>query len=295
LSSKLPAIADPRAAFLAAAFWHGTLDQAAAILAAHPEIASSDIHTAAVLGDDAAVRRFLVADPHNATTKSGPRNVDALTYLCFSAYLRLDAARSDAFVRAATALLDAGASATAGFFDATHLPQPEWESVLYGAAGVAHHPGVTRLLLDHGADPNDEETPYHAPETDDNTVVKMLVETGKLTPESLSVMLIRKHDWHDYEGVKYLLEHGVDPNLERHRGWVPIHHAIQRDNSLAIIDLLLDHGADPQRTKDGLTHGRPGGRHAQPSVLQRDEKRQQRDHRDNRRARSAKPRRNGAA
>jgi len=28
----------------------------------------------------------------------------------------------------------------------------------------------------------------------------MLVETGKLTPESLSVMLIRKHDWHDYEG-----------------------------------------------------------------------------------------------
>jgi hypothetical protein len=32
--------------------------------------------------------------------------------------------------------------------------------VLYGAAGVAHHADMTRLLIDRGADPNDEETPY---------------------------------------------------------------------------------------------------------------------------------------
>ncbi len=77
---------NPRDAFLDAAVWHGKLEAAEAILAAHPEIASSDVHTAAILGDDTAVRRFIELDPANATAKSGPRNWDALTYLCFSKY-----------------------------------------------------------------------------------------------------------------------------------------------------------------------------------------------------------------
>src|SRR5207249_3237847 len=108
------AMSDPRAAFIEAAVWHGTLERADAILAAHPEIASSDIHSAAILGDDAAVRRFLELDPGNATVKAGPRGWDALTHLCFSKYLRLDPARSAGFVRAARALLDTGASANTG-------------------------------------------------------------------------------------------------------------------------------------------------------------------------------------
>src|SRR5215470_12261906 len=131
---------DPRAAFIDSALWHGPLDPAEAILAAHPEIASSDIHTAAILGDDAAVRRFLAHDPASATAKGGPRGWDALTHLCFSKYLRLDRARSDGFVRAATALLDAGADPNTGFYNEEHQPTPTLESALYGAAGVAHHP-----------------------------------------------------------------------------------------------------------------------------------------------------------
>src|SRR2546422_9585806 len=94
---------DPRAAFIDAATWHGSLERAEAILAEHPEVASSDIHTAAVLGDDAAVRRFLALDAI-ATAKGGPRGWDVLTYLCFSKYLRLDPVRSGGFVRAAEAL-----------------------------------------------------------------------------------------------------------------------------------------------------------------------------------------------
>jgi len=86
--------------------------------------------------------------------KGGSHGWDALTYLCFSKYLRLDPARSDGFVRAATALLDARANSNTGFYEANHQPKPEWESVLYGAAGVAHHPELTRLLLERGADPN---------------------------------------------------------------------------------------------------------------------------------------------
>ena len=239
------------AAFIEAAIWHGTLERAEAILAAHPEVATSGIHVAAVLGDDAAVRRYLAEDRASATATSPPYGGDALNYLGLSKYLRLDRSRTGAFLRAATALLDAGADPNTGFW--TKGRYPERETALYGAAGVAHHPELTRLLLERGADPNDEEVAYHSPETHDNAAMQLVVETGKLTAESLSLMLIRKHDWHDFEGVKYLLEHGADPNHERHRGRLAIHHAIARDNDLRIVALLLDHGADPLRRQDGIT------------------------------------------
>src|SRR6266566_5072113 len=241
---------DPRADFLRAATWHGTLETAAAILAAHPEIASGDIYTAALLGDAAAVQRFLALDPASSTAQAGPRGWDALTYLCFSKYLRLERARSDGFVGAARALLDAGASANTGWYEMNHLPSPEWESALYGAAGVAHHAELTRLLLERGADPNDEETPYHAPETYDNAALKILVESGKLTGESLGTILLRKTDWHDYEGIKWLLEHGVEPNRRTRWGKTAIHNAVLSDNDIKIIEALLEHGADPTLIAD---------------------------------------------
>jgi ankyrin repeat protein len=259
---------DPRAAFIDAALCLGPIDRAEAILAAHPEIASSDIHTAAILGDDAAVRRFIAQDPASASAKGGPRGWDALTHLCFSKYLRVDPARSDGFVRAATALLDAGASANTGFYDAEHQPRPTLESVLYGAAGVSHHPELTRLLLERGADPNDGEVAYHAPETLDNRTVKILVESGKLTQTSIMMMLIRKLDWHDDEGVAWLLAHGVDPNFLREWGERPLHHALSRGNPLAYFELLLDRGADPTLpARDGTTAIAAAARMARVDVL----------------------------
>lgn len=238
-------LSDPCGAFIEASVWHGTLDRAEAILAAHPEIARRDIHTAAILGDDAAVRRFLALDASNATARRGPLGWDALTHLCFSKYLRLDPARSEGFVRAAKALLDSGANANTGFHDESHRPEPEFESALYGAAGVAHHAALTRLLVERGADPNDAEVPYHAPETDDNGALQVLVESGKLTEDSLATMLLRKADWHDYEGIKYLLDHGADPNRMTHWGITALHQAVRRDNACEILEALLDKGADP--------------------------------------------------
>jgi ankyrin repeat protein len=259
---------DPRAAFIDAALWHGPLDRAESILAAHPEIASSDIHTAAILGDDAAVGRFLAQDPASATAKGGPRGWDALTHLCFSKYLRLDRARSVGFVRAATVLLDAGANPNTGFYSEEHLPKPTLESALYGAAGVAHHPELTRLLVERGADPNDDEVPYHSPETLDNRAMKILVESGKLTPASLATMLVRKFDWHDDEGVAWLLAHGADPNFLSHWGGRPLHHALSRGNPLTYFELLLDRGADPGLlAKDGTTAYSVAARMARVDVL----------------------------
>jgi ankyrin repeat protein len=254
---------DTRVAFIEAAIWHGTLEKADAILAAHPDLAGSDIHAAAVLGDDAVVRRLIALDPANATAKSDPYGADALVYLCLSKYLRLDAARTEGCLRAATALLDAGADPNSGF-----MLNGEFETALYGAAGVAHHAEMTRLLLARGANPNDDEVVYHSPETRDNSALRVLVETGKLTDESLSLMLIRKHDWHDDEGVKYLLEHGADPNRTRRRGGRAIDHALARANSRAIIALLLDHGADATLADAGLTTVARAAREGRRDVLE---------------------------
>jgi ankyrin repeat protein len=223
----------------------GNLEAADRILAANPEVAKASIVTAAILGDDVSVTKFLQGDKTLATAKSPPRDWDPLTYLCFSRYLRLDQTRSDGFVRAATALLDAGANPNTGWFETSHLPKPIFESAIYGAAGVANSPGVTRVLLEHGADPNDDETPYHVPERYDNTVLKMMLDSGKLNEESLSMILLRKTDWHDYDGIKLVLEHGVDPNRNTRWGKTALLNAALSDNDLSIFELLLDHGANP--------------------------------------------------
>ena len=235
----------------------GGLEEAERIRQAHPDVVSATIHAAAVFGDDTAVAACLAADPASAVVRGGPRGWDPLTYLCFSRYLRIDRARSGAFVRAATLLLDAGASASTGFYEKAHSPNPEFESVLYGAAGVAHDAALTRLLLERGADPNDGEVTYHAPEWWDPDVIAALVESGRLNGDSLATMLLRKHDWHDEPGVRYLLAHGADPNRQTVWGITPLQQAVRRDNAATIVEALLAHGADPtRRMEPRAAHGR---------------------------------------
>jgi ankyrin repeat protein len=253
---------DARTAFLEAAVWHGSLTAAEALLTVHPWLARSDIHTAAVVGDDEAVRAFLAADRSLAAAKSGPFAADPLVYLCLSKYLRLDPARSDRFLRAAASLLDAGANPDSGFWW-----NGEFETAMYGAAGVAHHAELTRLLLERGADPNDGEVVYHAPETRDNAALRLLVETGRLTPESKGLMLLRKLDWHDADGVQYLLEHGAAANHKGPRGWTALHHSLARGNGQTIIELLLDHGADALAPIDGRSAIAAAARHGRGDVL----------------------------
>jgi len=233
----------------------GTLEHAQLILDRAPQVASANIHTAAILAEETTVRSFVARDAGSATAKGGPHGWDALTYLCFSRYLRLDPSRSDAFVRTARALLDAGASANTGWFEMIDhpTPRPTFESAVYGAAGIAQNADLTRLLLERGADPNDEETPYHVPESYDNTVLKIMLESGKLNQTSLNTILLRKADWHDEAGMQLALEHGADPNQMTIWGFTALHQSLRRDNGLIMIQMLLDHGGDPavKSTRDG--------------------------------------------
>ena len=102
----------------------------------------------------------------------GARDWLPLLYPCHSAFLGGD--RTDGLLDCARALLDAGAD-----------PDSSWEhpefgtlGALYGAAGVAHEPRMTALLLEAGANPDDDESVYHATETADDTCLRLLLAAG---------------------------------------------------------------------------------------------------------------------
>ncbi|MCU0647464.1 MAG: ankyrin repeat domain-containing protein [Gemmatimonadaceae bacterium] len=229
----------------------GSLHDADAIVARHPTLAEESLHAAAALGDADAVERHLRSGRVGVREGAPPYGWDALTHLCFSRYLRLAPERASAFTVAAERLLTAGADPNAGWPDDSHGPTPVIERVLYGAAGVAQHVGVTRALLAAGADPNDEETPYHVPESYELAALTALLESGRCTSDTLVTMLLRKADWHDHDGVQLLLAHGADPNGNSRWGWTPLAQAIRRDNAMETIDLMLDHGGDPGRGGHG--------------------------------------------
>lgn len=228
--------------------WHGsgTLEYADAILARYPHVATESIYSAAVLADEPTLRDWLRRDPSLAAAKGGPHTWDALTYLCFSRYLRIDKSRSASFVACARALLEAGANANTGWTDyIDEPPRPVSEPAIYAAAGLAQNPGLTQLLLDYGADPNDEETPYHVPETYDNTVLEILLASRRFNECSLATVAARKCDWHDDKGLQLALDSGANPNYLTVWKHSPFHHSIRRDNGLVMIERFLDHGADP--------------------------------------------------
>jgi ankyrin repeat protein len=98
--------------------------------------------------------------------------------------------------------------------------------------------------------------------------MKILVESGKLTPDSLVTMVNRKLNWHDYDGAAWLLAQGADPNRLSHWGGCLLHHALGHGNAIAFFELLLDHGADPTLPwKDGATAFAIAARMARADVL----------------------------
>jgi hypothetical protein len=220
----------------------GSLAQAEAILKEHPDLASRSLAAACVLGEVEAVRDLL--QKSTASQTEPPRDWTPLVYLCFSRFLR-DRARPEAgFAECARQLLAYGASANEHFLS----PQGGVESALYGAAGIANSSLLTRLLLDAGADPHDDEALYHASEFTSHAALSVLLAANPGT-ERVSYCMCHKMDQEDPEGLALFLRHGADPNALIGRGVFrgsrPLHFALYRRRSTGILRLLLDAGADP--------------------------------------------------
>ncbi|MEA2154432.1 MAG: hypothetical protein QOE11_572 [Solirubrobacteraceae bacterium] len=203
--------------FVAAAT-SGRCERARRLLEAHPEIAS-DRWARLVLG------RGWDGD---ASAPGGPNGWAPLLYVAHSCWASVELARE---------LLAAGADPNATFTNEYGAM-----SALYGAAGVVHDAQLTRMLLEHGADPDDGESLYHATESPAADCLRALLEHG--ASPACTNALAHAIDGDRMEQVRLLLEAGADPNEGRSALLV---HAVRRGCSAQMLRLLADHGADLER------------------------------------------------
>src|SRR5262245_57847829 len=144
-----------RAAELIRAAFTGDMRKATALLDAEPTLAEHDLYTACVTGAAARVARLLTDEPALARHRGGPLDHEPLLYACFSRFLRADRARAAGVVEVVRLLLQHGADPNA-FYVLKEEEGHDWKQFpIYGGAGIANHPELTRLLLAAGADVNE--------------------------------------------------------------------------------------------------------------------------------------------
>ncbi len=251
--------ADGKADALITAALSGDFHLADALLQENPKLSSMSFWTGCVLGEADSVGSLLDESPALANQRGGPKAWEPLLYVCHSRFLGRESKRDAGMLRIAARLLELGADANA-FFRINDDPNAK-QTALYGAAGIANQAAMTQLLLDAGADPNDDapglgpESLYHAAEFENHECLRLILE-AKPDPDKVSYCLGRKLDFDDHEGVRVFLAHGADPNfvVPGQGSGSRLHGAIRRRRRIETIELLLDHGADMSiRTSNGQT------------------------------------------
>jgi ankyrin repeat protein len=210
------------------------------ILARHPALAGTDIHSALVAGDVRLVQQAAAEGKNFAATKGGPRGWEPLVYVCFSRFANPRSGRADNLAETARLLLSHGADPNASYIDERWPNNPL--SCLYAATGVNNNPVLGRLLLAGGARPDDCESLYHSTEHADLECLRLLLEYGA-SPRNTNAL---KHilDREDIGGLRLLLQAGADPNELNHRDETALHWAVWRGRSAPIVAELLNAGAD---------------------------------------------------
>ena len=229
------------------------------LLAAHPELACSSIHAAALCGDLAYVRSQLAADPGLASRPGGKEGWPPLLFVCYG---RLPlAAATDNAVAIARALLDAGADPDAHWVVRWEAVSMSW-SAICGAIGdgepgpvrVPPHPRaheLVTLLLDRGADVNQGQALYNTMlREDDDHWLRLLIERGLGAHHradgsaggetTFAILLRHAAKTNQVRRATVLLEHGADPNPPQGENLYRL--AISRGH-VEVAELLRRHGA----------------------------------------------------
>ncbi|WP_372833485.1 ankyrin repeat domain-containing protein [Puniceibacterium confluentis] len=237
------------------ALYHGHGWVAEQLLEQMPDLAEDMFGLQCALYDRAGVEAALARDPGLAVKPIGPRR--PILHLAFSRWIKQRPELEGDMIGVAAALVAAGAdvndscAATPG--EASTL------SALYGAAGHGDNMGLARWLLEQGADPNDGESLYHATELGHHDGLRLLLAHGA-DPKGTNALL-RAMDFHDVAAVRLLLEHGARADdfdatpVGGEQPWVipALHQAARRGSGQAMVDLLLENGADPARLFQGVS------------------------------------------
>jgi len=218
----------------------GTLRYARSQLRAEPERLRGDPWVACAIGDVDALRHAIASNAAWVNTPGGPSAMPPLVAVTHSQFIS-EPDLEPGLLASAKLLLDSGANVDVVWSD-PESPESQL-SALYGATGITRNIAMTKLLLDAGANPNDNESLYHSLESSDSTITRMLLQHGARV--SGTNALGRVLDFDKLDDLRLLLEHGGDANESP---W--LHHAIMRGRSLAHIRALLDAGADMRRAND---------------------------------------------
>lgn len=218
------------------------------------QLCHDDFALACATGEVDVVRTRLDAEPGLATREVGPRSWQPLLYAAYSVLARAHGAPAEAITRVGALLLERGASARASYVariagDAKAHEFP----VLFACIHVSDNLRLAKLLLEAGADPNDDQSLYHAVERFDTDALELLFVYG-LQPEWLSYCLLHQIDLGFLRGVRWFVDHGADPNVKHPWGLSALHWAVMRPGTDQIVELLLERGADARaKTPEGRT------------------------------------------
>lgn len=237
------------------ALWEGHHEVTARLLQETPDLADGDLSFAVALYRRDEVRRILEETPKAAVLPFGLAR--PIVHLAFSKHIHAAPEREADMLAIAEMLLEHGADVNDSRPVSTENDHPL--SALYGAIGHANNMALGRLLLEHGANPDDGESLYHATELGHHEGLRLLLSHGA-NPSGTNALL-RAMDFHDVEAVRLLLAHGARPDdfdgthVGGEAPWVvpALHQAARRGSPPAMVELLLDHGADPQRIYQGAS------------------------------------------
>jgi ankyrin repeat protein len=178
-----------------------------------------------------------------------PLAATPLAAAAFSSLARIDELRPG-LVATVRWLLAQGADANTRWADDPARPD-EALPVLYGAVSRAACFETVQALLQAGADPNDNESLYHATELTDRRIIAALVQAGARWQGSNA--LLRQLDHDRLDDLRQVLDLGADVREHDADGGTALHHAIIRGRSVAFVRLLVERGADPAAV-DGQGH-----------------------------------------
>ncbi len=237
------------------AIFHGQNWVAEQLLADTPDLADGAFGLQVALLRRAEVEQALAADPNLATKEFGPRR--PILHLAFSKYIHSRPELAGDMIAIAEKLVANGADVNDGF--PFQPGDDHLLSALYGAIGHADNMVLGRWLLENGANPNDNESLYHATELGHHDGLRLLIAHGA-DPKGTNALL-RAMDFDDVTAVQMLIDAGADVDefndaeIGGEKPWVipALHQAARRNCGRKMIDLILANGAGPERRYEGMT------------------------------------------
>src|SRR5438552_13724132 len=210
---------------LLAAIRDGDSEGARRLFEQDPEMARRDLAVAWCVGDAAAAAEMLGREAKLATTPEPRSGWPPLLHASASVYHAGEPERERGIVRCAELLLDAGADPNSYMLLDPDDPESKIPALYF--ACVRDHVALVRLLLERGADPNDGESVYHAAELDHRDCLELLQQHGanlggrhsRWNNTPLYFLAGYREGHHGTTAaisrVRWLLEHGANPNVTR--------------------------------------------------------------------------------